>query len=140
MNIIVCLDDRNGMMFNHRRQSKDSILRQRVLAMVQAADSRLLMNSYSRKQFEEAGEGEIETAEDFLSKASRGDFCFVETDTISAYESEIEKLIIYKWNRKYPGDFYLDLDLTGWTLTETEEFAGSSHEKITEEIYIKAGQ
>ena len=27
MNIIICLDDNNGMMFNKRRQSQDRILR-----------------------------------------------------------------------------------------------------------------
>ena len=29
------------------------------------------------------------------------------------------------------------LDLSGWNLTETEEFAGNSHEKITQERYVR---
>ena len=31
MVLIVCVDDHNGMMFNHRRQSQDRILRADIL-------------------------------------------------------------------------------------------------------------
>lgn len=30
MIVITCLDQKNGMMFNHRRQSQDSVLREHV--------------------------------------------------------------------------------------------------------------
>ena len=45
---------------------------------------------------------------------------------------------MFRWNRDYPADTYFDLSLeSGWTRTETSEFAGSSHETITKEIYIR---
>ena len=50
MNIIVCVDKNNGMSFCGKRQSQDRVLRERVLEMTNG--SRLLMNSYSAKQFE----------------------------------------------------------------------------------------
>ena len=34
MNIIVCLDDKNGMMFNKRRQSQDKLLRSDIKELV----------------------------------------------------------------------------------------------------------
>lgn len=40
MNIIVCLDDKNGMMFNKRRQSQDKILRNSIKDIVK--DTNLL--------------------------------------------------------------------------------------------------
>ena len=33
MKIIVCVDNQNGMMFNHRRQSQDCVLRKRILEL-----------------------------------------------------------------------------------------------------------
>ena len=34
MILIVCIDDNKGMMFNHRRQSQDGVLRRHILDMV----------------------------------------------------------------------------------------------------------
>ena len=34
MIVITCLDQKNGMMFNHRRQSQDSVLREHVAKLV----------------------------------------------------------------------------------------------------------
>ena len=49
--------------------------------------------------------------------------------------ANIESVVLYKWNRVYPADQYFTMDLSDWKLVETAEFAGSSHEKITEESY-----
>lgn len=143
MNVIVCLDDNNGMLFNKRRQSQDRVLRQRVLDL--ASGGRLLMNPYSQKMFaqdvDETDCAGITVSEDFLEKSLPGDFSFVETEALEPVKDKIEKLIIYRWNRKYPTDFHFDLHLEeDFQLMKTEEFIGSSHEKITEEIYTKAGQ
>lgn len=35
MILIVCVDDHNGMMFNHRRQSQDRILRGDILELTE---------------------------------------------------------------------------------------------------------
>ena len=49
MILIVAVDDRNGMTFNHRRQSQDKRLRERILSMTK--NGKLWMNAYSHKQF-----------------------------------------------------------------------------------------
>ena len=51
MNLIVCIDDRGGMLFNRRRQSSDRYVTERILDM--ARDGRLLVNSYTAKLFPE---------------------------------------------------------------------------------------
>ncbi len=137
MMIIAAVDDRNGMMFHHRRQSQDRVLRQRVLALT--ADSRLWMNHYTKKQFSESDAPQINVDERFLSEAAPGEYCFVEDVAAAPYEKWVEKIILFKWNRKYPGDFYFDIDVhgNGWRLTSTEEFRGSSHDKITMEVYTR---
>lgn len=135
MNIIVCIDDEFGMLFNHRRQSRDRLLRERILMLTKG--KKLWMNLYSAKQFEEECAENIIVDEDSLHNAENGDYCFVETEDITKYISKIEKIVLYRWNRRYPSDFKFALDLSDWTMESTFEFAGSSHEKITEEIYRK---
>lgn len=127
---IVALDDRNGMMFNHRRQSQDRELRKHILNMV--GSGKLWMNGYSAKLFEGTP---IIVDEDFLDKAQTGDYCWVEDKHLAPYADKLEQVVTFKWNRKYPGDFYFDLPLEQWSLVSTEEFSGSSHEKITKEVY-----
>ena len=132
---IVCLDDRNGMSFNRRRQSRDACLRQKVLEL--AEGSRLWMSPYSAEQFGPEGEGRIHVSDSFLEKAGKGDYVFVEDRALAPFAAELEKLIVFRWNRMYPGDRYLDLDLTNgpWRKTSERDFPGKSHERITMEVY-----
>lgn len=134
MRIIVCADENNGMMFNHRRQSRDRVLIEDVVELT--AEHRLWMNEYSAPLFDRA-EGHVVVDEKFLSKASDEEFCFVEDQSVASYSEKIKEVILYRWNRKYPADVYFDLDLMRWKMTGKKEFAGSSHEKITRERYIK---
>lgn len=135
MIIIACIDENGGMMFNHRRQSQDKVLRNNILEM--ARNNLLWMNPYTYNQFLELNSKNIVVDNNFLDKASFDDYCFVENENISNYINEINKIVLYKWNRKYPADFYLDLDIKNWKLIEIEEFEGNSHQKITKEIYIQ---
>ena len=146
MKVIVCVDDGNGMLFNKRRKSQDRVLRDDVQKMT--AGQKLWMNAYSARQFQEGSQtgenvtGVSETAalivaEDFLRQAGENDFCFVENEKLLPYSDRITEVVVYRWNRSYPGDFHLDLDLKQWRLVQTTEFAGYSHEKITKEIYRK---
>ncbi len=139
MILIAAVDDKNGMMFNKRRQSQDRVLRERIISV--SSQSRLWVNQYTQKQFardEELPENLI-TDEEFLAKAGPGEYCFVENVPVAACQEQIEKIILFKWNRTYPGDFHFDIDLSdgSWQMTSTEDFAGSSHEKITMEVYQK---
>ena len=133
MKVIVCVDDKGGVMFNHRRQSQDRILRERILEMT--AGRTLWMNSYSAKMF--GNLPSIAVAEDFLDRADESDFCFVENISIAGHEYAVKEIILFKWNRSYPHDLDLDIDLTDptWRLVSREDFPGNSHEKLTMEVY-----
>ena len=135
MNIIVCLDDKNGMMFNKRRQSQDKVLRADIKELVKNQD--LFMNEYSYKLYKDIDNGNIKVSENFLEQCTENDFCLVEDKLLNNYINKINNIIIYKWNRIYPSDLYFDINLTSnsWELLETKEFEGSSHEKITRIIY-----
>jgi len=65
------------------------------------------------------------------------DFCFCEREAIAPHTHKVSAVTVYRWNRHYPSDRKLDLDLSAYTLRETTEFAGSSHDMITKEVYVK---
>lgn len=135
MEVIVCVDDSMGMLFNHRRQSQDRSLRKHILDKTRGR--KIWMNEYSAGQFEDTSMFCID--EDFLDKAGNQDVCFVENCSVLPYEQKIDKIVLYKWNRRYPGDFYFDIPMNEliWHMISSEDLVGNSHEKITEEVYVK---
>lgn len=136
MKVIVCLDDKRGMFFNERRQSRDRVLNADVVAM--SKGNRLFIEPYSKMLFENSGANIVCDA-DFLELAGDGDFCFVENRALSGYIDKLEEIIIYHWNRSYPTDIVFDLEPEelGFKCISTSEFQGSSHDKITKEIFAK---
>lgn len=133
MNVIVCVDDSLGMLFNNRRQSRDSVLINRVIDMCDK--SRLWIGEFSRSLFSTFDCPIMIINDNFLNEAVVGDYCFVENVHLTPIIDKIEKLIVYKWNRSYPSDFQLDIDLSKWSLISSNDFKGSSHEEITMEVY-----
>lgn len=138
MIIIAAVDDRNGMMFNHRRQSQDKVLREKILSLT--TGKLLWMDHYSAKQFDGCTAPQLNIDDRFMWEAAPGEYCFVEDTSVAHFEKWAEQIILFKWNRKYPGDFYFDIDVQKpeWKLSHTEDFSGSSHGKITMEVYDHA--
>ena len=137
MTLIVFIDDNGGMMFNHRRQSQDRAALQKILDMT--AESTLWMNEYSAGLFAGANAPQIQIDQQFLDKAGPGDYCLVENADVMPYLLFIKNIILFHWNRVYPSDMKFPIKLDGckWRLISTDEFSGSSHEKITMEVYTK---
>lgn len=137
MKVIVCIDDNNGMMFNNRRQSRDRVLIDDIVKNV--IDGNLLMSPYSEPLFEDSNIEAFFLSEYILEEADPEDYCFIENKPLLPYLDRINELIIYRWNRKYPADMYLDVNPLehSFHLVSTSEFIGSSHEKITKEVYRK---
>lgn len=71
MKIIVCVDDGMGMLFNHRRQSRDRILIEDVLKLTEGHT--LYINSFLEKLFDKAT-----VNENILDVAGDDNYCFVE--------------------------------------------------------------
>ncbi len=133
MKIMVCLDEKNGMLFNKRRQSRDRVVLQDILEMT--AGKKLYMNAYSAKLFEDTEDICVE--EDFLEKCQLGEYCFVEDKELAGYAADIEEIIVYRWGRIYPADFTFDIDLSdgGYRLISESEMVGFSHPEMRKQIY-----
>ena len=123
MNLIVCVDDKMGMAFNGRRLSRDRIVCEDILKETQGRTVR--MDARSQRLFEGT---DITIADD-------ADYYFLEFSAPSELSERPEHIILYRWNRHYPSDVKFDLPMDGYKLTDRAEFAGSSHEMITKEVY-----
>ena len=132
MILAACVDDRMGLSFGGRRLSKDAALRAKLLAL---SGGQLRMSEYSARQFSEA----VYSGADYLSGAQEGDWCFAENTDFENFAGCIGQIVLFRWNRHYPADVRWEPDLIqrGFTLKETGEFPGKSHEKITREVYVK---
>lgn len=72
---------------------------------------KLWMSPYSDRLYGSLDGMELEVNPDFLSLAGSGEYCLAVSEGLAAYEESIEQIIVFWWNRTYPADAYLDLDL-----------------------------
>ncbi len=143
MILILCVDNDMGTSFGGKRQSRD---REVTRAILKAAKGSVLWtDTYSGKLLLEAEElfsedtvapGDIRVDDECLIKAGEGEYCFVELTDVSACTDRAEEIILFHWNRDYPSTAKFAMP-EGYTLTESREFPGYSHEVITEETFTR---
>ena len=134
MNLVVCLDENNGMLFNGRRQSQDRAVRADLLASI--GEAPLWLNGYSARPFADAAD-RLRVDEAFWQKAGAGAWCLAEEPVPPGVWPAVESVTVYRWHRRYPADVAFAFPDDGWTLTESRDFAGFSHERITKEVYVR---
>ena len=135
MVLYFCLDDRNGLSFNHRRQSRDSAVLKDITAHL---EGELMIDPLSRRIVEEAGIPWCYAPEQ-LPEDMEAAFYFVEERHPGDWVALADKVVLYRWNRHYPADRWFDIDLNalGFSLKETVDFVGTSHRNIPREVYAK---
>lgn len=129
MKIITVIEDRGGLMFNHRRLSRDRVLIKKIDDLV--GKQTLWIDGYSKMLFPGA-----HVDEQFLEKAGKDDFCFVEDRSLAPYANRISNIYLFYWNRRYPADLFFDLPLSNYEMVSEENFPSYSHEKITLQQYV----
>lgn len=136
MTVFLCLDNKGGMMFNKRRQSRDAKVIEDIARV--ADDGLIYISDFSEILFEESSASVI-CVPNPLEAASANAFVFCEDSGISEFTEKIDRLIIYRWGEIYPSDMKLDInpESCGFRLKSTRKFKGKSHDNITREDYIK---
>ncbi len=131
MTIYVCLDDQGGMLFNHRRQSRD-------IAVLQDLGQPVYIDAFSEKLFLSSGIPYRLAPEDLGQLPKESGF-FLENREPETVLPLADTVVIYRWNRLYPANVRWNADLTEWgfSLESLSEFPGKSHETITREVYVK---
>lgn len=133
MIIAVCIDEKNSISFFGKRLSRD---KNQINDLMNLCVGKIRIASYSSILFDEY---DVIIDDNLLENASSGEYCFIENKSIEQYEEKIEKIIVYNWNRHYPSDKKFGIP-EGFSLVESFDFEGFSHEKITREIYAKEGK
>ena len=133
MKVFVCVDEKLGVAFNNRRQSRDSVIALKMIEMSEG--KKLYINEYSSKLFSDFSVVAVDN--DFLNKAKEDDYCFVELNSLAEYDDKIDTIILFKWNKVYPSDMKLEIDFSVRKLDSSFDFVGTSHDKITCEVWTK---
>ncbi len=132
--VVLCIDDRGGMAFNNRRQSRDRLV---IRNLVDSTTGYIYIEEYSEPLFTEYKNRTV-TSPSPLEVCPDGGTCFIERESPKPYLDIAETVILYRWNKKYPFDLLFDMSsLKSFKLIEQYEFEGSSHEIITKEVYKK---
>ena len=137
MTLIFCVDDKNGLRFNGRRQSRDAEVSKRIIdianegVLKMASASAILFSSFPQN---------IVADDDCLKNAQSGDYCFCEDLRFLPDIKCVRRIVLFRWNRIYPGDVYLPEHIykDGFALTAVLDFPGKSHRQITMEVYDRA--
>ena len=82
MKVIYVLDKDNGVLFNHRRQSRDAFLVENIMNKVKQENGTLYVSDYSKELFEGTDVSIQSLAEFDLSDAKENDFVFIENEEI----------------------------------------------------------
>lgn len=133
MNVIICLDDNKGMLFNNRRQSRDKAVLSDIFCDLK--DEKLYITHFSEKLMADYRYNIY--VQENVSLIGEGRWFFCENVDLTDFADKIEKLVVYKWNRVYPADFNCNLDFSLFNLESESDFEGSSHPVITKQIFAK---
>ena len=136
MKLIVCTDNRGGMMFYGKRPARDRYAIDDIIK--DAKDNRILIAPYSEKLFAEQG-GAYTVSRDPLAEASVDDLVFIEDKSARAYLDKIDSIVIYNWDLPYPFNQSFDIDplAEGFKLLEVTEFKGHAHDSIKKSVYVR---
>lgn len=164
--VYMCTDQKNGVTFGNKPLSNDSavwedLLRDsefilsgiemdnrsiarleqylRVKENLEGSDTPVpyIHNNILDKKFavEEADSDEDTETEDFPMDAEEA--VFLEYENGERFIDLPDSVILYRWDKVYPSDKKLHLDLSHYNLIEKIPLRGTSHEEIMKEIYVK---
>lgn len=137
MILAVCLDDNFGMSFLGRRQSRDREVSSRMLSRL--GNGRLWLEPRSAELFDKE-DPRIKTVNMLPDGCADEDVLFCEKLSLVENLTRFSEFWIFRWNCVYPADVYFPIDEVKecFILSESMDFAGFSHERITLEVYERA--
>ena len=145
MKIVFVLDQKNGMMFNHRRQSFDQAIIKKIVGDVNEVEGRLWVSDYSKELFASYDVNTMPLEEFDLSKVSDNDVVYVENigvdlETMIANKEMPVELDFYRWDKVYPSDkkmIFTKEMLDAFFVKDSYEMSGETHDVISVEVWNK---
>ena len=145
MKIVFVLDQKNGMMFNHRRQSFDQAIIKKIVEDVNEVEGRLWISDYSKELFASYDVNNMPLEEFDLSKVNDNDVVYVENigvdlETMIANKETSVELNFYRWDKVYPSDkkmIFTKEMLDAFFVKDSYEMSGETHDLISVEVWNK---
>lgn len=141
MILVLITDTAGGISFHGKRQSRDRELTREILRLSRGRV--LIVDTYSAGLFGEHAPERMRVADHPAEGAGEGDFVFLERMPEAGALREsmglAEKIYLFRWDKRYPADAWLPPGFPGpgWKKAGEKRFAGFSHEKITEEVWMR---
>ena len=145
MKIVFVLDQKNGMMFNYRRQSFDQAILKKIVNDVNEVEGRVWLSDYSKELFASYDVNMMPLEEFGLSKVNDNDVVYVENidvdlEAMIANKEVSIELNFYRWDKVYPSDkkmtFTKEL-LDAFFVKDSYEMSGETHDVISVEVWNK---
>ena len=145
MKIVFVLDQKNGMMFNHRRQSFDQAIIKKIVKDVNEVEGRLWVSDYSKELFASYNVNTMPLEELDLTKVSGNDVVYVENigvdlEAMIANKEMSVELDFYRWDKVYPSDkkmIFTKEMLDAFFVKDSYEMSGETHDVISVEVWNK---
>lgn len=131
MRAAFCIDDMGGILFGGRRVSADGAVFDDLKTLY---TKKLYTTPFSEGLMQRYGV-EYVADNNLFGIAGSDDMLFIENIALAPHFESLSEIIVYRWNRRYPSDFKTDIDFSALVLTDSCDFKGTSHDKITREIY-----
>jgi hypothetical protein len=135
MILIFTLDDQNGTNLTGKRQSRDRIVGEKIIALAKG-HLHILEKTTSFFKHNDMSDVPCVIFSDLWHLPNDAVF-FAEEVVPQELMEQAEKIYVFRWNRQYPSLTKDRVNLELFNKTIIEEFPGYSHEKITLEEYIK---
>ncbi len=131
MTLILCLDQKDGMLFNKRRQTFDYELLDMIC---KSFKGKLFISSFSEKYF---GQRSVTVLSSPLTDAPSESAVFIENEDVTPFIGNIDKIIIYRFGCVYPADTYFTVKPleSGFRLAGRIKFSTEVHKDMFKEIY-----
>lgn len=131
--LAVCVCEGFGMVFNNRRVSRDRAVCQDMLDLCNGGCLHVSANTLLLFDGLDTGKVSVKNMDEDVN-ADGTHLYFVENPQ-KIPGIKWDKVVIYNWNRKYPFDKKLEINMDEFNLIDEVEFKGNSHEKITRQIF-----
>lgn len=143
MKFIFVLDQKNGMMFNHRRQSFDQAILKKIVADVNEVEGCLWLSDYSKELFASYDVNIMPLEEFNLTAINDNDVVYVENidvdlEAMIADKEVSVELNFYRWDKVYPSDKKMNFTkelLDAFFVKDSYELSGETHDVISVEVW-----
>lgn len=135
MKVVLCTDDRGGLLFAGRRQSADQVVLENMAKETNKSQSTLWVSAYSKELFTKI-DAPIQVLDE-KSVFAEEDIVFIEDIDPQPFIDKAHTVLLYNWGKTYPATTFLQADLQAFRQVKEEAFVGDPHEEMLVQVWTR---